>query len=125
MKRILDLMILLVMTGLTALAQPNYDYSRLSMEALDRGVVAVRQADGRVFVSWRSLKSDPKNLAFDVYRNGEKLNAEPLTKGTWFIDEKPVEEGVYEVVCEGQGARGKGQEDTSNLRSAEGRLLPE
>ena len=88
MKRILDLMILLVMTGLTALAQPNYDYARLSMEQLDRGVVAVRQADGRAFVSWRSLKSDPKGLAFDVYRNGEKLNAEPLTKGTWFIDEK-------------------------------------
>ena len=97
MKRILDLMILLVMTGLTALAQPNYDYARLSMEQLDRGVVAVRQADGRAFVSWRSLKNDPKGLAFDVYRNGEKLNAEPLTKGTWFIDEKPVEEGVYEV----------------------------
>ena len=97
MKRILDLMILLVMTGLTALAQPNYDYARLSMEQLDRGVVAVRQADGRAFVSWRSLKNDPKGLAFDVYINGEKLNAEPLTKGTWFIDEKPVEEGVYEV----------------------------
>ena len=87
-----------MMTGLPALAQPNYDYTQLSTEQLDRGVVAVRQADGRVFVSWRSLMSDPKGMAFDVYRNGEKLNQQPLTKGgTWFIDENPVENAVYKV----------------------------
>ena len=97
MKRHL-LGLLMMMTGLPALAQSNYDYTQLSTEQLDRGVVAVRQADGRVFVSWRTLKSDPKGMAFDVYRNGEKLNQQPLTKGgTWFIDENPVENAVYKV----------------------------
>ena len=42
--------------GLTA--QPKYDYSKLSTERLDRGVVAVRQSDGKVFVSWRILRDD-------------------------------------------------------------------
>lgn len=38
------------------------------MEPLGRGVVAVQQADGKVFVSWRLLASDPIDTAFNVYR---------------------------------------------------------
>jgi rhamnogalacturonan endolyase len=41
------------------------------MEALGRGVVAIHQADGKVFVSWRLLGSDPENIAFDLYRKTE------------------------------------------------------
>ena len=84
-----------VMTG-----QPRYDFSRLATERLDRGVVAVRQDDGKVFISWRILKSDQKGEPFDVYRNGVKLNAEPLTQGgSFFVDEQPLQggEAVYEV----------------------------
>lgn len=61
------------------------------MEALDRGVVAVRQADGKVFVSWRLLGTEPSNLAFNLYRtiNGktEKLNKSPISSTTNFVDE--------------------------------------
>ena len=100
MKRLLDTMMLMMMAGLTTLAQPRYDYEKLCTEKLDRGVVAVRQADGSAFVSWRLLKSDPKGAAFDVYRNGKKQNEAPLTKGgTWFIDKQPEEGAVYEVRC--------------------------
>lgn len=93
--------------GLTA--QPKYDYSKLSTEHLDRGVVAIRQSDGKVFVSWRILREDQKNEPFDVYRysvedrlqgkNGVKLNTAPLTDGgSYFIDENPLkEEAIYEV----------------------------
>ncbi len=79
------------------------------LEKLDRGLVAVHQADGRVFLSWRLLASDPDGASFNVYRETAapaggpvdpgrfaarpdapaatvKLNAEPLTAGTWFID---------------------------------------
>ena len=108
MKRLLDTMMLMVMAGLTALAQPRYDYEKLCTEKLDRGVVAVRQADGSAFVSWRLLKSDPKGAAFDVYRNGKKLNEAPLTKGgTWFIDKQPEEGAVYEVRCKMDEGRRK------------------
>src|SRR5215216_549147 len=63
------------------------------MEALGRGVVAVRQADGRVWVGWRLLGTDPDALAFNLYRatNGAravKLNDKPLTGPTNFIDDK-------------------------------------
>src|SRR6185503_13663660 len=79
------------------------------LEKLDRGLVAVHQADGRVFLSWRLLASDADGTAFNVYREtaapadgpvdpgrfaarpdapaaAVKLNAEPLSAGTWFID---------------------------------------
>jgi len=117
-KRILDTTTLIMVAGLTALAQPKYDYSLLSTEKLDRGVVAVRQADGRAFISWRTLKTDPKGAAFDVYRNGQKLNQAPLTKGgTWFIDDNPTDGAVYEVRCEMEEGRGK-KEDISHLTSS-------
>lgn len=80
-------------------AQTRYDYSRLATERLNRGVVAVRTNDGKVAVSWRTLTSDPKGQAYDIYRNGKKLNANPLkTGGTFFIDEQPLtEDATYEV----------------------------
>ncbi|HEX2851897.1 MAG TPA: rhamnogalacturonan lyase [Opitutaceae bacterium] len=43
------------------------------MEKLSRGVVAVHQADGKVFVSWRLLGSDPENIAFNLYRKTEAI----------------------------------------------------
>ena len=119
MKRLLDTMMLMVMAGLTTLAQPRYDYEKLCTEKLDRGVVAVRQADGSAFVSWRLLKSDPKGAAFDVYRNGKKQNEAPLTKGgTWFIDKQPEEGAVYEVRCkmdEGRRKKEDGRHQPSSL----------
>jgi hypothetical protein len=83
----------------TAFAQPRYDYSQLQTERLNRGVVAIRQDDGKVAVSWRILRDDQKGEPFDIYRNGEKLNAQPLTSGgSFFVDEHPLEaKATYEV----------------------------
>ena len=61
-------------------AQPRYDMQHINREQLDRGVVAIRQGK-QVVVSWRTLTSDAVGQAFDVYRNGKKLNAQPLCKG--------------------------------------------
>ncbi len=81
----------MLLAAVVVAGQPRYDYSRLSTETLDRGVVAIRQADGRVYVSWRTLPSDEVHQPFNVYRNGVKLNATPLTTGgTCFIDEQPM-----------------------------------
>ena len=38
------------------------------MEKLGRGVVAIHNGDGKVFVSWRLLGTDPDAIAFNVYR---------------------------------------------------------
>lgn len=79
------------------------------VESLSRGVIAVHQPDGKVFVSWRLLASDPVGTAFNLYREtapgpapaafgqnrparGEpviKLNATPMAGPTWLIDASP------------------------------------
>jgi rhamnogalacturonan endolyase len=61
------------------------------MEKLDRGVVAIRQDDKRVFVSWRLLGNEPDDISFNVYRSSgksrnRKLNGKPLTDVTYFVD---------------------------------------
>ena len=92
--------LLCLLTGCSAIqAQPRYDYTQLQTERLDRGVVAVRQDDSHVIVSWRTLKSDKSGQAFDVFRNGKKLNKAALTNGgTFFVDELPQgEQALYEV----------------------------
>ena len=98
---------MMLMTTIQAIAQTNYDYSKLHREQLNRGVVAVRTEDGKVAVSWRTLMSDPKGQPYDVYRNGVKLNKKPLKAGgTFFIDEQPLQtDAVYEV--RGGGNDGK------------------
>jgi rhamnogalacturonan endolyase len=79
------------------------------LEKLDRGLVAIQQSDGKVFLSWRLLASDADGVAFNVYRETERaaggtadagrfaaradtqtgalrLNPQPLTAGTWLLD---------------------------------------
>ncbi|MBC7784061.1 MAG: rhamnogalacturonan lyase [Burkholderiales bacterium] len=73
-------------------------YAQRHMEKLGRGVVAVNQGEGKVFVSWRMLGTDPDNIGFNLYRTTSdaqptnndaqptKLNAEPMTKVTSYQD---------------------------------------
>lgn len=77
------------------------------LERLSRGVTAIHQPDGSVFISWRLLGTDPADTAFNVYRTTAagaasevgpfgsrpdavastvKLNAAPLPGPTWFVD---------------------------------------
>ena len=61
------------------------------MENLGRGVVAINEGDGKVFVGWRLLGTDPEPVAFNVYRSiGDgppvKQNPEPLRRSTSFQD---------------------------------------
>ena len=97
MKRKLILTALLLV-ALSAISQPNYNMQQISRERLNRGVVAIRNGQ-QVIVSWRTLTSDTKGQPFDIYRDGEKLNSEPLTTGgTFFIDDKPLTTAAtYEV----------------------------
>ena len=96
-----------VLACLPLWAQPRYDLSQTSREILDRGVVAVKQADGNVFISWRILESDKQHEAFDIYRNSKKLNDKPLSDGgAFFIDKSPLTgDAVYEI--RGGGVNGE------------------
>ncbi|MFY9152513.1 MAG: autotransporter-associated beta strand repeat-containing protein [Prolixibacteraceae bacterium] len=56
------------------------------MEKLDRGLIAVRSGLNNVFVSWRLFGDDPDVVAFNLYRDGTKLNTEPISGATNFTD---------------------------------------
>jgi hypothetical protein len=54
-------------------------------ENLNRGLISMRSGTGN-FLSWRLLKSDPAGTAFNVYRDGARVNGAPVTAGTNFTD---------------------------------------
>ncbi|WP_253299382.1 rhamnogalacturonan lyase [Paenibacillus barcinonensis] len=66
------------------------------MEFLDRGVVAVKTGNG-VFVSWRLLGTEGSNVAFNVYRDGVKVNASPITGSTNLQDAGGTNSSKYTV----------------------------
>jgi rhamnogalacturonan endolyase len=75
----------LALTALPSVAQPQ-------AENLSRALVATRTPEGKVFVTWRLLPTDAKGAGFNVYRQDgettpEKLNSEPLTGATSFMDD--------------------------------------
>ena len=106
MRRLL-ITFLTLLTVASSISQTNYDKSKMNLEKLDRGVVAIRNADNTVALSWRILESDKQHESFDIYRNGQKLNGQPLTtSGSFFEDKSPLtEDAVYEV--KGGGVNGK------------------
>lgn len=70
MKRLLLSLALCIAAG-AAFAQRHTD-------ALDRGLVAVKTTKG-VFCSWRIPAGEYYDVTYNVYRDGTKLNSEPLT----------------------------------------------
>ena len=101
--------LLLCLGALTASAQTAYDFSRLKMEDLGRGVIAVRQSPTQVFVTWRYLTQDPANIKFNVYRDGVKINDKPIADVTFFVDgNASAAAAAYEVrPASGQGKAGR------------------
>ncbi|CAL1692598.1 Rhamnogalacturonan endolyase YesW [Brevundimonas subvibrioides] len=66
-------------------------------ETLDRGLVAAAAVGQGVLVSWRIRAEDAADLAFDVYRNGRKVNGEPVTGSSNFADSDGTVGDRYEV----------------------------
>ena len=81
----------------TEIAPPTkYDFTKLKMEKLGRGVIAVRQDAETVFVTWRYQSKDPRNTSFNVYRDGRKINEYPVSEATCFVD-RNIGGGEYAV----------------------------
>ncbi len=65
-------------------------FSQRLMETLNRGIYAINRGNNEIFISWRMLGTDEKEVAFNVYRSKdhsapEKLNSEPITTVTYFV----------------------------------------
>lgn len=65
-------------------------------ETLGRGLVAVKTKAG-VYLSWRCLTSDKSSQGYDVYRDGVKVNAEPITGSTNYVDASGTADAKYVV----------------------------
>lgn len=97
MRKLISLMVI-VGIAVTVFAQGKYDFSRLKMEKLGRGVVALRESPDKIVVSWRYLSQDPESQSFEIYRNGEKISKQPVKNVTYFVDTYSGEEqAIYEV----------------------------
>ena len=79
-------------------------------ERLDRGVVALPAQDKGIFVSWRLLGDDAKDVTFDVMRNGKTI-ARDLTV-TNFIDTKGTTKCKYNIIARQKGKEVSTQEIT-------------
>ncbi len=77
--------LLLVVVG------PVFATAQIS-EKIDRGVVALAVSENEVYVGWRLLRSDPGDVAFNVYRRDiglgdfQKVNEKPIAGSTNFLD---------------------------------------
>ena len=81
-------MLLVCMTVVSAVAQRMTD-------ALDRGLVAVK-TDAGVFCSWRILAEEYYDVTYNLYRDGVKVNQEPLTVSN-FTDAAGTVDSRYTV----------------------------
>ena len=84
----------LLMIGVMFLSAAQASAQR-QLERLGRGVVAINQGGGKIYLGWRMLGTDPESIAFNVYRatGGAapvKLNNEPITDSTNFVDADAV-----------------------------------
>ena len=66
------------------------------MEWLDRGLVAVKTSEG-VFLSWRVLGTDDKNVGFNLYRDGVKIASFTGTEASNYIDKSGTSTNKYFV----------------------------
>lgn len=70
-------------------------YSQMEYH-IDRGLVAVT-CDQGIYLGWRLLGTEPIDLGFNIYRDGEKINDQPLTTSTNYIDEDGSPDSAYYI----------------------------
>ena len=78
LKKIIMACMMLAMTCTLASAQRATD-------VLDRGLVAVKTANG-VYCSWRILGEEYYDVTYNLYRDGVKVNSEPLSVSNYTDD---------------------------------------
>lgn len=66
------------------------------MEKLNRGLIAVKKGEG-YYLTWRLLGDEAWDTGFNVYRGSAKLNDEPITNVTSYLDENAPMNSVYYV----------------------------
>ncbi|MDD4968929.1 MAG: rhamnogalacturonan lyase [Paludibacter sp.] len=88
---------LLVILAFYTLCISSVHAEKRQMEYLNRGLVAVKVSNG-VFLSWRMLGTDTKNITFNIYRNNRiRINQTPVATSTNFLDSIGTLSDTYTV----------------------------
>lgn len=104
MKKKLLLLLFLGMTAVGGFAQRTTD-------AVDRGLVAVKTGSG-VYCSWRITADEYYDVTYNIYRDGTKINTEPLSVSN-FTDKSGTVTSKYAVEAVVRGkAQAKSKEAT-------------
>ena len=79
--------IVALVAGIAILAAPSAD----GEEKLNRGLIAVVNIEGKPYLGWRILKSDPADVAFNLYRQTAgskpvKVNSQLIRTSTNLVD---------------------------------------
>ena len=93
--------------GLLAVANAVAAAPPREAERLDRGLIASPARGGGWLVSWRLLDSDAPNAGFDVYRDGRRINSQPIARTTSFVDPAGSAAALYAVRGVGASATRK------------------
>lgn len=59
--------------SMAAFSQTAYHLDQMSMEALNRGLIVMRQSPDSITVSWRLLNEDPQYITFDLFAGNQSL----------------------------------------------------
>ena len=65
-------------------------------ETLDRGLIALKTTSG-VFISWRALSADSREVTYDIYRDGSKIATIGADKGTNYQDAAGTTSSKYQI----------------------------
>ncbi len=98
----------LLTTVAAAALAPAPVHNGRTIEALDRGLVAVPAAGGGNHVSWRLLATDPKAATFTLYRDGRNIGRIAATAATSFHDRSGTATSRYTVAASNGRPSGTG-----------------
>ncbi|MDE6377798.1 MAG: hypothetical protein K2K72_03535 [Duncaniella sp.] len=65
-------------------------------ETLDRGLIAMKTSSG-VFISWRALTADSRDMTYDIYRDGTKIATILADEGPNYQDAAGTTSSKYQV----------------------------
>ena len=85
----------------------NILQAQRQMENLNRGVIAIAQDEGKVYIGWRMLGTEHDDISFNAYRDGTKVNTRPVTNSTNYVDNDGNSNAAYTVCAVIKGREGR------------------
>ena len=82
-------------TAMLTIAALTTTYAQRQTDQLDRGLVAVKTTSG-VYCSWRIMGEEYYDVKYNLYRDGTKVNSEPLNVSN-YVDAAGTESSKYTV----------------------------